>query len=77
MLQRCVNDEKSGLEVELWWNARESASSKAEALGEQVTYGQDLLGKRIKIKSILDMQADKDQIKKIGFLGYQTRIRIK
>ena len=76
MLQGCVNDEKSGLEVEQSWNARESASSEAEALGEQVTYGQDLLSKRIKIESRSYRQADKDKIK-IAFLGYQTRIGIK
>ena len=39
MLQGCVNDGKSGLEVEQSWEARESASLEAEALGKQVTYG--------------------------------------
>ena len=77
MLQGCVNDGKSGLEGERSWEARESTSLEVEALGKQVTYGQDLLGKRIKIKSRSYRQADKDKIKKIAFLGIQTRIGIK
>ena len=77
MLQGCVNDGKSGLEVEQSWEAHEFTSLEAEALGKQVTYGRVLLGKRIKIKSRSYRQADKDKIKKIAFLGYQTQIGIK